>query len=153
MIMEHSGYRLTSDEVNTLRLLDNIPIFSGIGIHEKHLISNRCHMEKIAAHQVVIEQNDVGNDLYIIVSGKVIISKKTSYGWVRINSLSTGDFFGEIALLRNVRRIARVTTETESTFLKINRTDFLNIYKFFPKNTCDNIQLVVAKRLAAFTVL
>jgi len=147
--MEEDAHAIPLQEANTLRLLDNIPIFSGIGIHEQHLVERRCHVEQVAADEIVIEQDDISNNLYIIIKGTVIVSKKSpSRGWVRINTLGKGDYFGEIALLRNIRRTARVTTQTPCTFLVIGRDDFLDIYKLFPTQARDNIQLVVAKRLA-----
>jgi CRP/FNR family cyclic AMP-dependent transcriptional regulator len=106
-------------------------------------------MEKANADTIVIEQDDVSNNLYIIINGYVLVSKrKLSNEWVKVNQLGPGDFFGEIALLRNVRRTARVTTKTLCTFLTMNGADFLEIYKYFPARARDNIQIIVAKRLA-----
>jgi CRP-like cAMP-binding protein len=140
---------MSAEDANTLRMLAQIPLFAGIGIHEQHLVASKCHLVSFPPDKIVIEQNEQSNNLFIILSGKVIVSKKTlSHGWVKVNTLGKGDFFGEIALLRNVRRTARVTTETGCSFLTINGTDFLDIYKFFPPQSCNNIQIIIAKRLA-----
>lgn len=136
-------------DANILRMLDNIPIFSGIGIHEQHLVASRCQLRHFGEDEIVIEQDDVSDFLYLIVDGIVIVSKKNpSKGWVKVNILTKGDFFGEIAILRNIRRTARVSTKTACTFLTLSGVDFLEIYKNFPPKSRDNIQIVVAKRLA-----
>lgn len=138
-----------TEDANILRMLSNIPIFAGIGIHEQNLVARRCHIRSVAPDEIVIEQNDLSDFLYLIVEGTVEVSKKSlSKGWVRVNLLSKGDFFGEIAILRNIRRTARVTTKTPCTFLTLTGEDFLDIYQTFPRQSRDNIQLVVAKRLA-----
>lgn len=143
------NYALTTEEVNTLRMLDSVPIFAGIGIHEQHLVATRCHMIHFGPNEIIIEQGDPLNDFYIIIKGSVVVTKKNlSNMWIRLNSLGPGDFFGEIALLRNVRRTARVTTQTPCTLLTLAGPDFMEIYKGFTPNSRDNIQLIVAKRLA-----
>lgn len=145
--MERSD--LTTKE-NILRFINHTSIFSGIGIHEQHMLIERCTIVKRDKDEIIIEQGDIGDTLYIILEGKVIISKKNlSKGWIRINTLGPGDVFGEIAILRNVRRTARVTTETPCKFLTINAKNFLEIYQYFPPKSRNNIQLIIEKRLAA----
>lgn len=92
--------------------------------------------------------DEIGDRLYIIIKGTVEVCVKTnSKGWKRINTLGPGDVFGEIAILRNIRRTARIVTITACQFLTINAKDFLDVYQYFPARARDNIQLVVAKRL------
>jgi CRP/FNR family cyclic AMP-dependent transcriptional regulator len=148
--MALSRYTLSSDEISKLRLLNNIPIFSGISPPELHLVASKCHLKEVAPDQIVIEQDDLSNELYVIVKGSVTVTKrKLEHQWNYLNTLNAGDYFGEIALLRNVPRTARVTTKTACTFLVISGSDFLEMYQFFPPKSRDNIQLVIAKRLAA----
>jgi len=135
-------------EADVYRAINNVSVFAGIGIHEQHMLFNKLVVVHRKPEEIVIEQGDVGDTLYIIMKGKVIVSlKRNSSTWLQIKKLGPGDVFGEIAILRNIPRTARITTETACTFLAINAKDFLDIYQYFPPAARDNIQLVVKKRL------
>lgn len=140
---------MDSSQIDTLRLINNISIFSGIGIPEQHMLANRCTIIKCDEDVIMIEQGEKGDRLYGIIKGKVLISRRAqSKGWMQINVLTSGDVFGEIAILRHIPRTTRVTTLTPCIFLTISAQDFLDIYQYFPPNSRDNIQLIIAKRLA-----
>ncbi|CAM3057900.1 cyclic nucleotide-binding protein [Legionella steigerwaltii] len=143
--MEPSNYLSQSD---IIPILSRATIFTGIGLIEQKMLSDKCVIENYRPEEIVIEQGEVGDRLFIIIRGTVQVSVKTqSMGWKRVNTLGPGDVFGEIAILRNVRRTARISTITACQFLTINARDFLAVYQYFPARARDNIQLVVAKRL------
>ena len=137
-----------SSQNEAISIINNTAIFSGLGIHEQHMLVNKCVLIERGNDEIVVEQGDVGDRLYMIVRGSVLVTKKTASGeWTHINTLGAGDVFGEIAILRRFPRTARITTQTRCTFLTINAQDFLEIYQYFPPQSRDNIQLVIAKRL------
>lgn len=134
------------------RAIGRTQIFASLGVQEQNAMANKLYIVHRPANEIVIEQGDVGDSLYIIVKGYVSVSiKHKTKGWIRINRLGPGDVFGEIALIRNVRRTARITTEEPCTFLTINARDFLEIYQTLQPRYRDNIQMYVAKRLASHT--
>ncbi|WP_115708017.1 cyclic nucleotide-binding domain-containing protein [Legionella sainthelensi] len=142
------------DTINSLSQIDKIPIlsrasiFTGVGFIEQKMLADKCTVVAYKPEETVIEQGEIGDRLYIIIKGTVQVSVKThSMGWKRVNTLGPGDVFGEIAILRNIRRTARIVTITACQFLTINAKDFLDVYQYFPARARDNIQLVVAKRL------
>lgn len=138
-------------EADISRAIGKTEIFASLGIHEQHTMANKLYVIQRKEQEIVIEQGDVGDSLYIIIKGYVHVSVKHRFkGWIRINRLGPGDVFGEIAILRNIRRTARITTECPCVFLTINARDFLEIYQTFPDRYRDNIQLFVAKRLAGY---
>lgn len=137
-----------SSKTEVLRIISNVALFMGIGPHEQGMLADKCYISEHKANEIIIEQGDVANKMYVIIEGSVLVSvKRGSAQWKRINLLAPGDVFGEIAIVRNIPRTARITTLTPSTFLTISDKDFLAAYQYFPPKARDNIQLVIAKRL------
>ena len=136
-----------SSSSNILSIVAQVPLFTGIGLCEQKMIADRCTVVRYNPNEVIIEQGDVGDKLFIIMQGQVQVSVRTlSSGMKNINKLGPGEVFGEIAVLRNVRRTARITTLTPCQVLCISAKDFLSAYQYFPARARDNIQLIVAKR-------
>jgi len=102
--------------------LRQVPIFSEL---PEELIEAAIHFlgtEQYPAGRVIVQEGDMGNRLYIIVRGKVEVVRDSEPGPLRV--LETGDYFGEIALLRAVPRTATVRTLLPSVFLSIDRSEF-----------------------------
>ena len=138
-----------SSQAEALRAIISAPIFAGVGLAEQHMLADKCTIMERGADEIIIEEGEVGDCLYIIIKGSVIVSKKTpSEGYKRVNLLTDGDVFGEIAILRKRKRTARITTKTHCRFLTINANDFVHVYENFPPQARDNIQFIIAKRLA-----
>lgn len=147
--MEYVNY--TSKEY-IFKAINKTSIFAGIGIHEQHMLMEKCSIIERGKEEIIIEEGEIGDTLFIILDGRVTVSKKTqSRGLIRITTLGQGDVFGEIAIMRNIRRTARITTETPCTFLTINAKNFLAIYQYFPPQARNNIQLIIEKRLAGLS--
>lgn len=140
-------------QLDVISLLSKASIFTGIEPPEQQLLAEKCQIKYCISEDVVIEQGDIGDTLYIIIRGIVQVSIRTpSLEWKPINTLREGDVFGEIAILRSIPRTARISTITPCEFLTINAKDFLDVYQYFPDKARDNIQLVVKKRLEALTI-
>jgi CRP/FNR family cyclic AMP-dependent transcriptional regulator len=136
------------DDALVMRLINQIPIFAGMDIIEQHLVAQKCVIEHWLAEKIIIEEGHTGDRFYIILKGEVIVSKwNKSQGWLQVAKLGIGDFFGEIAIIRNMLRTARITTHTDCELLMLDNTDFLKIYANFPQKTRDNINFIVEKRL------
>jgi len=133
---------------NTLRAINNVDIFTGIGLTEQQLLARKLSRVEYPADEIIIEQGGVGDQLYIILKGKVSVTiKNKDEPRVEIATLGPGEVFGEIAILKSIPRTARITTIEPCSFLTINAQDFLNIYQYFPKDARDNMQIFIAKRL------
>lgn len=84
----------------------------------------------LQADDVLIEENTVGNSMYIVLKGKLEVSS-TRAGGV-INTIGVGEFVGELALLTEQPRIATVTAATDTHLLECSRRGFENILKILP---------------------
>lgn len=137
-----------SSQAEILRAINTIPVLAGIGIHEQHILADKCSFEEQDSNHIMIEQGAAADKLYFIIKGTVLVcTRASSYGWNRVDTLGPGDVFGEIAILRDISRTARIITLEYCVFLTISAHDFLKVYQYFPAKSRDNIQLVVAKRL------
>ncbi len=73
--------------------------------------------------QVIIRQGDVGREMYIIQSGRVEVLLDGGDGPKKMAELGPGEHFGEIAVLRDVRRTATVKALDSVTLLRISRDE------------------------------
>lgn len=125
---KQAGFRLsdTGDraEVDAERL-KGFPILSQIDDSILSALTNEFVTERYPAERSVIVEGDPGNKFYIIVRGKVEVTVKQS-GDREIPKavLQDGDYFGEIALLKDVPRTATVRTILPSVFLTLERAQF-----------------------------
>ncbi|MEW6685472.1 MAG: cyclic nucleotide-binding domain-containing protein [Candidatus Edwardsbacteria bacterium] len=90
-------------------------------------------------------EGDEGSELYIIISGKIKISKRIPGGPDQIlATLSAGDYLGEMALIDDFPRSATATVQEDCLLLSLQKEDFdsllsaepllsLKLYKAFTK--------------------
>jgi len=102
-----------------------IPIFSGVGKELLTRLAARFTTMDVPTGQTLFEEDERGDKLYVIVRGRVGVSRRGPGGAeLHVSVLEDGDFFGEIALLEEVRRTATVRALTPSLLLVLDRGDF-----------------------------
>jgi CRP-like cAMP-binding protein len=79
------------------------------------------HYEK---GEVIFNEGDIGDYFYIIVKGEVEIVKKSGNDFERVAVLSAGEYFGEMAILRDQKRSATVRCLTPVDVLALRNKDF-----------------------------
>jgi CRP-like cAMP-binding protein len=73
----------------------------------------------------VIREGTPGEELYILLEGKVRLHKEETF----ITSLKGGDHFGEMALVDRAPRSASATAEGGARLIIIRRKDFYDIIR------------------------
>jgi CRP/FNR family cyclic AMP-dependent transcriptional regulator len=79
---------------------------------------------KIPANTVLFHEGDVGENMYIIQSGRVKISKRIRGVEKTLATLEKGEFLGELAILNDKPRSASAETLEECDMLVIDRKTF-----------------------------
>ena len=75
--------------------------------------------------EVILEDQTDGEEVHLIVEGRVRITKRTRHGRETLLALlHPGDFFGELELIDGRPRAARVTAIDDCTTFTINRESF-----------------------------
>lgn len=76
--------------------------------------------------EIIFEENSVGDDMYIICSGKVKLTTRNKGRELLLDTLKPREFFGEMALVDASPRSATATVEEDDTQLVVlNQTRFL----------------------------
>jgi MFS family permease len=104
-----------------LKLLRTIELFAQLPEPVLEGLAAGATAISVAADGVVVSRGEVGNHFYVIATGKARVELED--GTAR--ELGAGDFFGEIALLRDVPRTATVTAATTAHLYALQRDDFL----------------------------
>jgi MFS family permease len=102
-----------------LALVDIVPLFAPLSIAAKEHLAARLIEVPAAPGEVVIRTGDHGDRFYIVADGALQVTNG------REASIGAGDFFGEIALIRDVPRTATVTATAPSRLYALEREDFL----------------------------
>ena len=105
----------------SVALLRDTSIFGPLGPAGLERVARNLIPLEVAAGAVVIKEGDAGDRFYLIEEGKVVVSRAGAV----LRMLGPGDFFGEIALLRDVPRTATVMAEEPCSLLALDRQHFL----------------------------
>jgi serine phosphatase RsbU (regulator of sigma subunit) len=102
-----------------------LPIFTGLDAATAALVLQHLHRESVRAGQVIFEQESSGDDLYVVESGQVQVIRRLENGMEDvIATLDAGEIFGEMALLEQQPRSARVIAHEDVKLLSISRQTF-----------------------------
>lgn len=81
--------------------------------YERAKIADSIKEQEFSKGSRVIAQGEYGNDFYFILSGEAYASKAIAGGKEQeVMQYRTGDYFGELALLKNEPRAASVYART-----------------------------------------
>jgi len=99
--------------------------------------------KRFAAGTVLFREGDKGEEMFILQSGKVKISKKIRGVEKTLATLEKGEFFGEMAILNDKPRSATAETIEDCDMLVIDRKTFETLLR-------SNVEIAIRfiKRLA-----
>jgi len=113
------------DKSDRLELLSKVPLFSGLTPAALELVAGVANEETHSTGTVIFEHGDVGDKLYIILTGRVRISRNVpGMGEEALAVLNPGAVFGEMALLDDTPRSADARVHERCRILTISREAF-----------------------------
>ncbi len=111
-------------------LLRRMPLFATMDEAEITLLCSRLREEHYWPGQVIIRQGERGDRFYIIKRGHVEVTVRDERGVSEVvNQLDRGDYFGELALLRDAPRNATCRATLPTEVLSLSRQDFDRLVK------------------------
>ncbi|NCQ17090.1 MAG: cyclic nucleotide-binding domain-containing protein [Ignavibacteria bacterium CG_4_8_14_3_um_filter_37_9] len=115
-------------------ILKELPPFNELHKSELDEILSIVHERNYVAGEYVFLQNDPGIGLYFLLDGEVSIYRDSlSKVRVKLANFSTGDFFGELALIDKGNRSASAIADTNCKIGIIFKPDLEEIIRKKPK--------------------
>jgi ATP-binding cassette subfamily B protein len=145
-----SGVGVVEDAAGATITVDGlraISFFADCAPGTLSLLANRFVSERLPEGREVFHEGDPGEKFYVIARGTVEMLRKRDGESRRVETLHDGDFFGEIALLKDQPRNATIRTTTDCWFLALHRTSFEQLLTSEP-GLRDRLMAAVAKRAA-----
>lgn len=118
-------------EIEDLTIVEGIEkiqeglLFRGLSFDETRMVARISELVEKRDGDTIIEENAIGEGLYLIVSGavRVLHEEKT------LSELGVGELFGEMALIDDVLTSARVVAVGDVRLLKIAKLDLDRLMK------------------------
>ena len=110
--------------------LKSVNIFSDLSENELNSIQEICKTRKYPKNSMIILEEEMGDVVFIVMSGTVKITRVNDEGKeVILAMLGSGEVFGEMAILDGESRSANALSQENCEVVTINREDFLNLLK------------------------
>ena len=114
--------------------LEKIYIFSDLQVRELAAIGSVTVERECQKEEIVVREGEPGDTMFLIISGgfSVIQSHGTEHETL-INTITEGNYFGEMALFEGKPRANTVRTNTDAKLLVLGKRQFEEIMRHFPQ--------------------
>src|ERR1700730_8073925 len=128
--------------------LRSVPLFATLSEEFLNYLKEKVELVSYNQNQVICEEGEDADAFYLIRSGMVRVSQAMPGGEMVRTYLSRGDYFGEIGLLRSIKRTATCAALDAVDVVKIPASEFNLMLEKFPDER-SHLEPVAAARLAS----
>ena len=125
--------------------LKALTLFRDLSLRELKIVQGVLHEREYLAGEVVFDEGEEGNALYIVRTGRVLICRQGRPD-APIAEHGAGSFFGELALLDSAPRAAQARAVEPSRLAVLFGSDFLALLEAESK-LANRILLQLARHL------
>ena len=143
---------LTDEEFEDVTVLERLTALRGLSKEELKILSRFLNLEHFEKHDIVIRQGDKGDALFFIIKGSadVTIDLPGTARKKRLQTFSSGTFFGEMAFLDGRPRSANVEAREPLDCYRLKLDNFEKLKKEHPHISTvlmTNISRTLSRRL------
>jgi len=152
--LEASVEQIVKEHMLHTLLQSKSPFLEVINAEHATKMAEVTSITKFQEGHKVFYEGDEADKFYFVYSGRLSVEKlkkgegnhgegnangakekdsKRQQAYTRIASLYAGDYFGEMALIDESRRLATITSRTESVLMEITRDNFQECFKQTPQ--------------------
>jgi CRP-like cAMP-binding protein len=113
--------------------LDKIGLLRSLDAKELAVLERRCLWRQAKAKQWLLEQDDVGTDVYFLTSGAVrVLITPSPDREVILADINAGGYFGEMAAIDGQPRSAGILAITDATIACMSASVFRELFQKHP---------------------
>jgi hypothetical protein len=112
----------TTVPARELALLDRVPMFTPLPLAAKEQVARSLVRVHHPRGREIVREGEAGDRFYIVASGHA----RVTCDGRPLRECGPGDYFGEIALLRDIPRTATVTASDEVELYALERAAFID---------------------------
>jgi CRP-like cAMP-binding protein len=122
-------------------LIAKVPLFAGLSKRELGQIASIVEEIDLPEDKVLIREGERGREFYVLLDGEAEVTRDGK----RLATRRSGEFFGEIALVSSLPRIATVTTRKPVRALVIRDVEFRALLQRTPAIALKVLNAVAAR--------
>ncbi len=134
-----------------LQVIKSSPLFTELYDDEIEEIIKDCNVRCLEANESLFQENDAGDDLFIVLTGELLIIK----GGVVITKFAKGELLGELVLINDQQRTTSCSANVYTEVLILNNKMIFGFYTKKPRLfsiLMMNIARMLAQRLKKTTI-
>jgi CRP-like cAMP-binding protein/Fe-S-cluster-containing hydrogenase component 2 len=147
-----TSFKAQMDEKYRQRSLEthlrSVPLFGSVGEEFLRYLKDKVELVSYNQNDVICKEGEEADAFYLIRSGMVRVSQAMPGGDMVRTYLSRGDYFGEIGLLRSIKRIATCAALDAVDVVKVPGAEFNLMLEKFP-GVRAQLEPVAEARMAA----
>lgn len=134
-VLHRDDYRVTvareaeKKKTRLVEFIKSIETFKHFVKKDFETLADSFEERKYKENELVIKQGEAGDRFYVIMHGIAMMTKKKNGRITDTAELTTGKYFGELALTTGAPRAATITAHAGLTCLELSKEDFDNLMK------------------------
>lgn len=109
-----------STDALLMKISSGVGLFAGMGRSMLERVLANAERVTLAQQGLFFDEGQEGDSFYVLVVGKAVVEKKRRGRWIQLASLQPGDTFGEMTLIDDKIRSARVRATAASVALRFH---------------------------------
>ena len=143
-----TGPDTSMGEVERMLELRRVPLFERLSPEDLQRVAAVAQERDFTAGTPLVTEGDVGNELFVILEGRVRVERVEPDGSIRqIRTYDQGDHVGELAVLLERARVATVVADAEVRTLVIDGDGLRSILRERPEAAMAMLQ-TLAERIS-----
>lgn len=129
---------------------DTVPLLKDLNDDEVKRFLTSGVVLKVKADDLIVRKGDIGNEMFVLLSGAVDVKGKIRDKDVSLAVLGQGEIFGEMALLSSTKRSADVVALDDCEVLVLTQSFLKKAMKMMPETASKilfNLSIILCERL------